>query len=131
MKFLDKEWKRKNYKLYAQRDKNTLWIHFQGQTWAWKNQQSSEKKGKKDFRSKGLIVSALPGRIQKIFVKKADKVKRGQNLLILSAMKIEYSFKAEGEGLVEKVFCELDQTVESGQKLMKITYFPMEKESNG
>lgn len=122
MKFLDKEWKGKNYRLYVQRDKDSLWIHYEGQTWHWRRNRLSGKKKKQTLKSEGLIVSDLPGKIQKIFVKKNDKVKRGQNLLILSAMKIEYSFKAEGEGLVEEIFCKEGESVSSDKKLIKVKY---------
>lgn len=122
MKFLDKEWKGKNYQLYVKKDKDTLWIHFQGQTWTWKMQKLVKKRQKKLLKGEGLIKSALPGRIQKIFVKKNDRVKKGQNLLSLSAMKIEYSFKAEGTGKVEEIFCETGQTVSEDQKLIKVKY---------
>ena len=127
MKFLNKEWKGKCYKLYAQRDKSSLWIHFQGQTWIWKSQKLSYNRQKQPSKNQELISSTLPGRIQKIFVKKGDKVKKGQNLLILSAMKIEYNFKAEGEGQVEELFCEQGQTVESDRKLIKVKYFESKK----
>lgn len=127
MKFLNKEWKGKCYKLYAQRDKNSLWIHYQGQTWVWKNPKLSYNRQNQPLKRQGLISATLPGRIQKTFVKKGDKVKRGQNLLILSAMKIEYSFKAEGEGQVEELFCEPGQTVKSGQELIKVEYVENKK----
>ena len=123
MKFLEKKWKGRTYRLYAQRDKNSLWIHFQGQTWIWrKSKKLSQIRQKQDLKSQALITATLPGRIHKIFVKKDDEVKKGQSLLILSAMKIEYNFKAEGEGQVEGVFCEPGQTVSLGQKLIKIKY---------
>ena len=105
-----------------QRDKNSLWIHFNGRTWLWESQKLTKKTQKKALKSQGLIISALPGRIQKIFVKRGDKVKKGQNLLILSAMKIEYSFKAEGEGQVEEIFFEEGQIVDSDKELIKIKY---------
>lgn len=122
MKFLDKEWKGKNYKLYAQSDKDSLWIHYQGRTWLWKSQKSPAKQHKKTGRIQGLIISTLPGRIQKAFVQKGDKVKKGQSLLVLSAMKIEYSFKAGGSGEVENVFCKAGETVPEGHELIKIKY---------
>ena len=122
MKFLDKEWKGKNYRFYVQRDQNSLWIHFQGQTWLWKSEKLLQKNQSKIKKKESLILSPLPGRIQRIFVKKNDKVKEGQNLLILSAMKMEYSFKSEGEAQVEEVFCEEGQTVDLGKKLVKMKY---------
>lgn len=123
MKFLDKEWKGKNYRFYIQRDKNSLWIHYNGQTWLWKKQKEVQKKQKQNSKYKEIINSALPGRIQNIFVKKGDKVKKGDNLLTMSAMKIEYNFKAESEGQVEELFCKPGQTVDSNQQLIKMKYF--------
>lgn len=122
MKFLNKEWQGTNYKLYVQTDKDSLWIHYQGQTWLWKNQKTGPKKQKKESQNQGLIASTLPGRIQKLFVQKGDRVKKGDNLLILSAMKIEYNFKAEGYGTVESIFCRLGQAVDSETELIKIKY---------
>ncbi len=122
MKFLNKEWKGKCHKLYALRDKNSLWIHFQGQTWLWKSPPPLSKRQKQPRKSQGLIQADLPGKIQKVFVKAGDTVKKGQSLLILSAMKIEYSFKAERAGRVEEIFCRAGQFVDSGKKLMRVKY---------
>ena len=123
MKFLEKLWKEKYYRLFVEKDKDSLWIHYQGRTWFWKNKKEKSVKAKSPQQKKELIQANLPGRIQKVFVQRSDKVKKGQNLLILSAMKIEYSFKAEGEAEVEELFCKEGQTVELDQKLIKLRYF--------
>ena len=122
MKFLEREWKGNNYRFYVQKDKNSLWIHYQGQIWLWKKQSSQKSKSKKEKKISDLIVSPIPGKIQKIFVKKNDKVKTGDDLLLLSAMKIEYRFQAEAEGLVEEISCEPGQTAEANKELIKIKY---------
>ena len=122
MKFLEKEWKGRSYSLYAQREGHLLWIHYRGRTWCWRKKKPRPKPSSQSLKQ-SLLQASLPGRIQKLFVKKGDKVKRGQTLLILSAMKIEYSFKAEGEGQVEELFCSPHQTVTEGQKLIKIKYY--------
>ncbi len=121
MKFLEKKWKGKHYKLYAIKDKNSVWLHFQGRTWVWKNKKYSQKSLKEGKKEK-LIISDLPGKIQKILVKKGDKVKKGQSLLTLLSMKIEYNFKAEGSGKIEEIFCKEGQTVNENKKLIKINY---------
>ena len=122
MKFLDKEWKGRNYKLYVQRDKNFLWLNFDGRTWLWSPPLALKKNIKKTGKTKTLISAALPGRIQRIFVKKSDRVKKGQSLLTLSAMKMEYNFKAEENGFVENIFCQEGQTVSLDQKLIEIKF---------
>ena len=111
-----------------QRDEDSLWIHFKGQTWLWRSQKPSQKEKKSTLKSQGLIKSTLPGRIQKVFVKKGDKVKSGQNLLTLLAMKMEYSFKAEGEGEIEDIFCSEGQNVDSDKKLIRVCF---EEDGNG
>ena len=123
MKFIERFWKDKSYRLFVQKDKDSLWFHYQGRTWLWKEEKTVSKKTKaEEAQKQGLIKANLPGRIQKVFVKKSESVKKGQNLLTLSAMKIEYSFKAEGEGKVEELFCKEGDTVNRGQNLIKINY---------
>ena len=121
MKFIEKFWKNESYRLFAQRDKDTLWLHYQGRTWLWKEKKAVSKKINMEEKQ-GLIKANLPGKIQKIFVKKSEVVRKRQNLLTLSAMKIEYSFKAEGRGKVEELFCEEGDAVNRGQDLIKIKY---------
>ena len=123
MKFIEKFWKGKSYRLFAQKDKDTLWFHYKGRTWQWKEEKTVSKEKKTESAQKQSLIKAnLPGRIQKIFVKKLETVQKGQILLTLSAMKIEYSFKAEGEGEVEELFCKEGDTVNRDQSLIKIKY---------
>ena len=123
MKFVEKFWKDNTYRLFVKKDKDSLWFHYQGKTWFWKEEKTVSKQTKTEKAHKeGLIKANLPGRIQKVFVRKSDLVKKGQNLLTLSAMKIEYSFKAEGEGKVEELFCSEGETVNREQSLIKIRY---------
>lgn len=122
MKFLERDWKEKSYRFYVQKDKQALWIHYKGQIWLWKKQRTSQRKAKSKPKNPELIVSPLPGKIQKIFVKKNDTVKTGDELLLLSAMKIEYRFKAEAEGRIEDIYCSSGQIVEANKELIKIKY---------
>jgi len=45
--------------------------------------------------SSNMIVSPMPGKIVKLFMKKGDKVKKGQQIISLESMKMEYLIKAE------------------------------------
>ena len=121
MKLLEKKWKGQIYKLYVQRDKNSLWLNFESRTWLWTS-SATKKNIKKTKKTSALITAVLPGKIQKIFVKEREPVKKGQSLLTLSAMKIEYNFKAEEDGFVEKIFCREGQIVSLDQKLINIKF---------
>ena len=123
MKFLEIEWKNKIYRLWLQKDKKSLWVHYNNETWSWSPKAKTPHKQKGKSKSlKDMIVSAMPGRIDKISVKKGDKVKKDQDLLVMSAMKIEYNFKAEAKGTIEDVYCQEGETVDSGQNLIKVKY---------
>ena len=123
MLFLERNWKEREFRFFALKTKKGLWIHYEGQSWFWRYQQESNPERKKTSKKKkNLIQAPLPGRIQKIFVKEQELVKKGQNLLTLSAMKIEYSFKSEGEGVIEEIFCHAGSSVSLDQNLIKIKY---------
>lgn len=122
MQFLEKKWQGKTYRFHVKRDRDSLWIHFKGQTWLWKNEKDITDIQKPTQQKQELITSGLPGKIQKVFVKPSDVVIRGQNLLILSSMKIEYIFKADGNAQVKEVFCEAGQIVSEGALLIKLKF---------
>lgn len=122
MLFLEKHWKEKEFRLFVLKTKEGLWIHYKGLSWFWKYQTELRSAKKPSKKKKELIQAHLPGRIQKIFVTKGEWVKKGQNLLSLSAMKIEYSFQAEGEGVIESLFCDEGEAVSLKQSLLKIKY---------
>jgi acetyl-CoA carboxylase biotin carboxylase subunit len=61
------------------------------------------------FKSEGndenenLIHSPMPGKVIEIAVKKGDKVKKGDTLLIVEAMKMENSIKSKVDSIVGKI----------------------------
>jgi len=51
------------------------------------------------------INSPLPGVVLNVLVKEGDTVQRGQNLVIIEAMKMENEIKADGPGIVKEFLC--------------------------
>jgi biotin carboxyl carrier protein len=62
----------------------------------------------------------MPGKIIKILVEPGSKVTTGQVMLVMEAMKMEYTLKAQAEGIVEKIECAPGQQVALGQLLVKM-----------
>ena len=123
MKFLRIEWNNKVYNLWAEREGKKLWIHYQGSTWQWKPPEKTRRASVPSSRRAREVLSApMPGRILKLPVKKGAKVKKGDVLLVLSAMKMEYNFQAEGEGVITEILCQSGDQVEADQVLMKVKY---------
>lgn len=68
----------------------------------------------------GGLVAPMPGKILKIMNKKGAKVKAGDTLIILEAMKMEHTIKASDQGIISDLFVKVGDQVENGSLLMKI-----------
>ncbi len=64
------------------------------------------------------LISPMPGRVVKIFVKKGQKIKMGEDLIILDAMKMENIIKAEKASEVSEIFIKENDAVFVDQELM-------------
>ncbi|XP_019591393.2 methylcrotonoyl-CoA carboxylase subunit alpha, mitochondrial [Rhinolophus sinicus] len=54
--------------------------------------------------TQGGPVAPMAGTIEKVFVKAGDKVKAGDSLMVMIAMKMEHTIKAPKDGTIKKVF---------------------------
>ena len=64
----------------------------------------SDSKIKKSVSNRATSVKApLPGNIFKILVKEGDEVKKGDNIMIMEAMKMENNVLAEKDGKVSSI----------------------------
>lgn len=64
------------------------------------------------------VQSPLPGKVYQVMVKSGDKVKAGQDLIIIEAMKVEHSLCAPGDGAILDVHVQEGEQVEQGQLLI-------------
>lgn len=82
-------------------------------------EQKPEKKVPVEH-GKNIITAPLPGKILKVVVSPGMKVKRGDLLLTIEAMKMENELFAASDGTVKEVYVTPGQTVEVGEKLVSI-----------
>ncbi|XP_036782591.2 methylcrotonoyl-CoA carboxylase subunit alpha, mitochondrial isoform X2 [Manis pentadactyla] len=54
--------------------------------------------------TQGGALAPMTGTIEKVFVKAGDKVKAGDSLMVMIAMKMEHTIKAPKSGTIKKVF---------------------------
>jgi biotin carboxyl carrier protein len=82
---------------------------------------SLNRKGREDEMGKGGNIRApMPGRIVRVMIQKGDAVRKGTSLLVLEAMKMENEIQANSDGVIDQVFVEAGQTVESGAELVHL-----------
>ncbi|MBT4264098.1 MAG: biotin/lipoyl-binding protein [Deltaproteobacteria bacterium] len=67
-----------------------------------------------------IVISAMQGTIVSIGVKEGDPVQKGQQLLVMSAMKMEHVIEAPLNGTITKVIVSQGDTVSAGQTLVTI-----------
>ncbi len=81
----------------------------------------------KGYRPSGLIANSLgglktqmPGKVVKILVQENDRVRIGQTLVILEAMKMENEIKANISGIAKKIHVKLGDTLKSGVVMIEL-----------
>ena len=82
--------------------------------------ENKRNRSKNSNIEEGSMVSPMPGKIFKIFVDIGQKVKKGDTLLILEAMKMEHAVKASQDGIVKKIEFEVGTLVDGGVILASI-----------
>lgn len=70
--------------------------------------------------SEGELLTQMPGKVVKIFVREGDSVTKGQTLLILEAMKMENEIKSSLDGVVKAIHAKEGLAVEHGFMLLEI-----------
>jgi len=78
-------------------------------------------KAKKPFQEPNpkKIVAFIPGKIKKVYVKKRSKVKEGEILLVLEAMKMNNSIFSPMKGTIKEVYVTAGLSVSKGALLVE------------
>ena len=66
------------------------------------------------------VIAFLPGQIIKIFVKEKKRIKKGEPLLILQAMKMNNVLVSPLNGVIKKVYVKAGENVSKSQLLVEL-----------
>ncbi|HOW10700.1 MAG TPA: biotin/lipoyl-binding protein [Bacteroidales bacterium] len=67
-----------------------------------------------------IILSYIPGTVLDIMVREGQEVKKGEDLMILDAMKMQNKLKSAIDGTVKKIFVSRGNRVAKGTKLIEM-----------
>lgn len=73
-----------------------------------------------DVEHAGGLTAPMPGKIIAVQVKAGDKVKRGEPLLVMEAMKMEHTISAPSDGTVKDVFFSVGEQVADAAVLISL-----------
>lgn len=108
-------------KAEAQIIKGQLWLHYQGRTFVTEMGSSGKTRAKSAQSGPSTEIHApMPGKVTKILVTQDSQVEKGQAVLVMEAMKMEYTLKAEVNGFIGKINCQSGEQVSLGQLLVQL-----------
>ena len=97
------------------------YVFVEGDIFKVKNIELTGIRKKKKKEEENTLNSPISGRIVNIKTKKGDKVKKGDVLLIIEAMKMEYIIRAPYDGIVKKVNFKEKDLIEIGQNTLELS----------
>ena len=108
---------RQSYRMYQ--DGKQSWLQCQGHSVCFEDATHSVA-GSSDQAGSGQIRAPMDGAVIEVCAKAGDPVKRGQVLVIMEAMKMEHSLKADCDGTVESADLAVGSQVKRQQLLVSI-----------
>ena len=106
-------------KVKAEKIQGKLWMHIDGQTFCFEP-KSTGAAGSANTVDPTIIKVPMPGKIMKVSCKKGDAVSKGQTLVVMEAMKMEYTLEAAADAVIEEVSCSKDEQVNPDQVLVRL-----------
>ena len=68
----------------------------------------------------GTVTAPMPGTVLSLYKKEGEKVRTGEVVLVLEAMKMENEILSPADGTIIKVNCEEGKTVAGGEVLFEV-----------
>jgi acetyl/propionyl-CoA carboxylase alpha subunit len=106
---------------YILREGSNYWFHHDGRTFLIEDDNARSAKKAQKGSNPLQVVAPMPGKIIKTFAAPGKTVKAGDVVVVMEAMKMEYSLKAETTGIVRSVNCKEGDQVTQGKLLVQLT----------
>jgi biotin carboxyl carrier protein len=97
------------------------WLSLKGKVYRLQRPSTSGRESEEGVRGEKTLRAPMPGQIQDVLVAEGDRVKKGETLVLLEAMKMVIRVQAAADAQVESVHVEAGQTVDRGQALVELT----------
>lgn len=120
MNYVNVEWLGKTIRVPAVKHQGKLWFHWQGETHVIEILASRRAGGSSAKTNPGVIAAPMPGKVTQVRAALGDKVSKGQALVIMEAMKMEYTLEADRDGKVTELNAQLGSQVALGDVLVRV-----------
>ncbi len=123
MQAIEFEFEGRRYKGFVASQGSETWYHVDGRTW--KEATSTRRRvggqGKASALEDPRVVKApMPGKIVKLMKAVGAEVGAGEVVVVMEAMKMEYTLKSAAEGRVAEILCAVGEQVSLGAELVRL-----------
>ena len=98
-------------------DGDTRWVFLDGEVYEFEVQRPGRKRGTGHH---GSLSAPMPATVVRVNAETGARVKKGETLLVLEAMKMELPVRAIDDGVVTAVHCRVGELVQPGVPLVEI-----------
>ena len=119
MRWYDVEIEGAIHRVPAARARGRLWFHWRGQTYVVESTERA-RRGAKTAAGSGVLTAPMPGKITRVAAQIGETVTKGQVLVVMEAMKMEYTLQVDVDGRVGEVNATVGANVPQGAILIKV-----------
>ena len=101
---------------HVARSGDTWWVHIDGRA----HEVSLHEQGSSSSADEGSLKAPMPGTVLQVLAKVGQRVREGQHLMTLEAMKMEHKVVAPKAGEITKVNYSEGERVDMGSALVEI-----------
>ena len=101
------------------RNRREVFVTLQGRDYHFQLETQQVRRPSMLDHPEGEVTLPMPGVVVQVFVKDGDKVAKGDQLLIVEAMKMEHTLTAPRDGVVHELAAEVGQMIEAGAILLE------------
>ena len=101
---------------HVARSGDTWWVHIDGRA----HEVTLHEKGSSSSADEGSLKAPMPGTVLQVMAKVGQRVREGQHLMTLEAMKMEHKVVAPKAGEITKVNFSVGERVDMGSALVEI-----------
>lgn len=98
-------------------DGDTRWVFLEGEVYEFEVVRAGRKRA---ARHHGSLSAPMPATVVRVNTEAGARVKRGETLLVLEAMKMELPVRATADGVVTAVNCRVGELVQPGAPLVEV-----------
>ena len=105
----------------AVRDRTEIWVKWRGETYVL---DTAGRERSVDALAGTEITAPMPGTVRSVHVQAGQRIRRGELVCLVEAMKMELRIEAPADGTIGRVLCATGDQVRRGQRLAELEPVP-------